>query len=354
MRLDITKRYGLSFVVLLSLLLTACQPKFTDQSEEMKAQAIRIRANVVNSSLVWLDENRLAFMQDNEDTKITWDNTLNIAYIGTDDQVQLPFPDRTEQCEERELITVGNLRRLSNGNLGFILRCSSLELGVREELYMWDIEADELHLLFDFSKDGGGKLPPISYTFAPDMSVLIYGKSGGIGGETYRVDQDKPVQRILPDFVRTNDPNWSPDGKTIAFMGTRTYDGVHPDDFSSYEEARQLLFHPWDIYLMNAEGGNVRLIFEGITDPRGIEWVPSSNRYLSLVGDYNDVSGIWLLDTETKQLSRIWDEWSAYSWSPDGTQLIIMEKIEENGRKSSYPVVIGSPIPPDHDNADGS
>src|SRR5690606_27539463 len=135
-------------------------------------------------------------------------------------------------------------------------------------LFMWDREADSIEMLYEY-KDF---FRADAFAFSPDMTRAIQGQGMGASDKLYWVSRTGELQQLLSDFQRVNDPAWSPDGTTIAFFGTETYPGGDPDDFISFSQTSDLLFYPWDLYLMDADGGNVRRVLERATTPGRLQW----------------------------------------------------------------------------------
>ncbi len=94
-------------------------------------------------------------------------------------------------------------------------------------------------------------------------------------------------------------PDWSPDGKQIAFGSIRN--GTS-----------------W-VAVMDADGSNQRLLVEATGDP---DWSPDGNQLALSRGGQ-----IWLMNADTSNLRQITQS-STFkggpSWSPDGTQMVFI------------------------------
>ncbi len=134
-------------------------------------------------------------------------------------------------------------------------------------------------------------------------------------------------------------PEWSPDGKWIAFLSDR------PGQIAGTPEGKKQL------YVISAEGGEAQQVTKVENDVSGFEWAPDSKRIVfstsdpetkvmkdrkEKYGDYSVVHGdyqmthLWIVEfssgsstaAEPKRLTE-GDQFSVgdFSWSPDGTRI---------------------------------
>jgi Tol biopolymer transport system component len=179
--------------------------------------------------------------------------------------------------------------------------------------------------------------------FAPDMSIFIQEQQrGSMHDELYRVDHGGRMERFFATYQRVRSPSWSPDGHTIAFAGTETIPDPRTNLFTALVGIGDVVFYPWDLYLVSVDGKDVRVILSGIKDLNIIKWSPRGDR-LAFRGEYKDKRGIWVLDMVSSRLTRVWSELDFYDWSPDGKQMVVLQQIEQNGLKSSHPLLIDVP-----------
>ena len=99
-------------------------------------------------------------------------------------------------------------------------------------------------------------------------------------------------------------PTWSPDGTQIAFQSARDGD--------------------YDIYVMDANGGNV----QQLTDDPGRDglpdWSPDGSR-IAFVSDRDGDNEIYVMDVNGGNIQQLTDNPGSDStpdWSPDGTQIV--------------------------------
>jgi Tol biopolymer transport system component len=277
--------------------------------------------------VAWLDENRLAFLYSPELSFKPQDYQVVIYAIDTEEWRRLSV----FQSDECRSASIGQLQRLPNGKLGFVQQCHILPYGEQYTLYTWDTQADTIEVLQSYAMGFHAG----SYAYAPDMSELIQHETVGTGlnDQMYRVTQDGQIQRLFPDWQRVAFPGWSSDGRTIAFMGTEAYPQKEP---TSAGEIADLLFYPWDLYLMDANGENLRILLAEVKG--GVHWQPHG-RSLSFGGSYKDTEGVFIVDTDPVRVTRVWPRSAAHDWSPDGKQMVIIDRTRQDNIEVTHPVI---------------
>ncbi len=261
------------------------------------------------------------------------ESRIIVYSISTGKIYELPIPAKPDECVSAWV--AGPLTRLPNSNLGFVYECNLDPVGNKETLYMWDREADSLQALVQYPES----IAASGYAFAPDMSELIQESAigAGLNNQLYRVHPDGRLEQLLADYQRVRTPSWSPDGLTIAFMGTMAYPPGEPD---TAKEIENLFYYPWDLYLMNVDESNVHMLLSGIVNGSGVQWLPQG-KFLSFMGQYRTKEGIWFLNPDTSQVTRLWPYPTAYDWSPDGIQMVIIERDEKTG--VAHPAIVNLP-----------
>jgi len=123
--------------------------------------------------------------------------------------------------------------------------------------------------------------------------------------DLYSINIDGSDEQLLTGqqgFI--NDmPDWSPDGKKIAFMSTR--DGNK------------------EIYVMDSDGGNIQRITDHPAVDQMPVWSPNSNS-LAFVSERNGNADILIYNLEKEELTQLTDspanEWDP-AWSPNTPEL---------------------------------
>lgn len=291
------------------------------------------------ANVAWLDESRFAFDYAPRPSIDPLDFQITTFDLDTKEWSVLPVPKPSECFSAWSQ----NLARLPNGSLGFIHRCNLESPGEYFTLYTWDKETNGLQVLQRYPQP----FAAADYTFSPDMSELIQEEAVGpkLENELYRVKASGQMEQIFSDWQRVQAPSWSPDGRVIAFLGTEKYPGGDSSAFTSLGQIADLATYPWDIYLMDANGSNVRLALTGITDTGILKWSPQGH-VLAFVGTYKNAKGIWLLNVDTAKVTRIWASRAGFDWSPDGQQMVVLPWTfdSQGNREAIQPVIIDVPV----------
>jgi dipeptidyl aminopeptidase/acylaminoacyl peptidase len=302
-------------------MLVGCNPKsYQDISDSISSQPLPVPEGEF-TSVAWLDKDHIAFIYRSEELiprDLGTDFRIIIFEISSGKTKTLPHSSIPSSCFPPSRIS--ELTRLRNGSLGFVFRCHS-ENGTSGILYVWDNGANsfvEWQSLPDFL--------PRNFSFAPDMSQFIQenGVGDGLNNELYLINSDKKIIRLLRDFQRAGEPAWSSDGKTIAFAGTK--ENPENTNINTWQDIESLFYYPWDIYLMDSDGSNVRILLPLAGNVYDLKWSPTNSNFLLFGGTaFDDSDGIWLLDIATMSVRRIWAENTRFDWSPDGSKIVLLE-----------------------------
>jgi len=172
------------------------------------------------------------------------------------------------------------------------------------------------------------------------MANLLQENANGFGlnNELYRVSANGDLTRIFSDWQRVGLPEWSPDGRRIAFVGTPDYASGTADSLSQIEA---LARYPWNLYLMDADETNIQEIQSDVHIGR-IRWLNGSEQ-LSFAGTYREATGIWVWNTKTQLIVRIWPYAESYDFSPDGTQAVVLHREDFDHGSIFRPIIVQLP-----------
>lgn len=102
--------------------------------------------------------------------------------------------------------------------------------------------------------------------------------------------------------------SWSPDGKKLSFTAYRDKN--------------------WDIYVMNADGTQVKKLTDAPANDSYSSWSPDS-RKIAFASNRSGKFGIYIIDSDGTNLLKLTDDAADYafpSWSPNGKQIAFMSK----------------------------
>ncbi len=140
----------------------------------------------------------------------------------------------------------------------------------------------------------------------------------GIDFEIFVMDADgSNVRQLTDDYDFATSPKWSPNGDLIAFTSYVDRDGgCTRCDNSVYAE----------IFVMDADGTNVRQLTTNDDWDGGLGWSPDGER-IAFASSRDGDAEIYVMDadgTNVRQLTTN-DDWDVTpSWSPDGEQITFM------------------------------
>ena len=191
-------------------------------------------------------------------------------------------------------------------------------------------ERDAIHIQ-KVEYDGFNKVikPDMGAIYSPDWSpdgskILFCGiKDGKLDLFTVDIEKETYV-RLTNDFFDEFDPQWSPDGEKIVFSSDRSN--------SPYEYTINQINEAYDIFIMNADGSDVKRITNNPFNDRNPDWSPDGKNIV-FTSDRNGIVNLYTVDIEEmtlKPLTNLLTGASSTSWSPDGTK-IAFTCFEEGG-----------------------
>ena len=148
------------------------------------------------------------------------------------------------------------------------------------------------------------------FDVSPDGKQIVYLAAPGSGddnwyiAELYAVDLSGAVRHILKPPVQVANVRWSPDGKSLAFIG-----GLMSDEGST----------GGDIFVLPATGGVPHdLTPNRKTSPNWFRWMPSSNQIL-MTEDVSGEMAVSTLDLASGSIEQIWKGAETIGFSGDPT-----------------------------------
>jgi Tol biopolymer transport system component len=256
------------------------------------------------TSAAWLADDQLAFVyESNAGSPL---NDYYVALYSEQDEKWKPL--EKIQPEECQSVYYRQLNRLPDGGLGFLVECYTKPTGFHFYLYERNL-AGTFAVLSKYPD----YFPAGRYSFSPDRAKYVQEEYHGSNiDRLYTIKLgDSQMQQLLSEYKRTRSPSWSPDGRTIAFAGNITVPEPRSNPFSALPGIADVEFYPWELFLMDADGANVRSVLSGVKQADLLKWSPLG-RWLAFRGQYQEVPGIWILDTVSSQVVRVWPEQSLY------------------------------------------
>jgi len=255
---------------------------------------------------------------------------LNIV-TGKSYEAPLQIPD---WCEGGHLL---RLRRLRDRQAGLVLECYFAKPGKRFEgaIIVWDVATQTQTLLHHYPPGFGAS----DFAFAPDLSQGLQERSGdGLSNLLYQVDAQGELQQLLPEYHRVGSPDWSADGRQIAYAVTQKKPDERSSLYTGLVALDNELNQPWRIVVANPDRSDAQVVLERVLGVRALRWSPDS-RYLAFnARNYQGWPGIFVIDMTTFAITQVWAEDTDFEWSPNGESMVIMLDDEQNER--SFPVIL--------------
>jgi hypothetical protein len=156
-------------------------------------------------------------------------------------------------------------------------------------------------------------LPPDAFSpsLSPDGSTIVFVTTDGSLPRIATIGIDGSGMRVLTNKLLGINPVWSPDGTRIAFVGTKPL--------------------PWnkDVYVIDADGTNLRRITRGPSQDWNPEWSPDGThlafvRHPASDDEFADSVDVWVVPVAGGTPTRLTNDpgWSGDpTWSPDSARI---------------------------------
>lgn len=214
--------------------------------------------------------------------------------------------------------------RLPSGQLGYMVACFPAATSAISRLHLmsYDMRSGESRSLLRYplpsSQVGTG-----GYSWNPPMTrgITSDGNGRGLSEQLYwfMLDRWEALDVGMPQAFGAS---WSPDGTRIAFLGARE------QGLSGVGRVEAV----FNLYLMNADGSNMRPLVEGIRYVSSTDWSPGG-RWIVLHGVFGRLvqeRGVWLIEVATGKRTLIQAGQVVFPrWSPDGRRLVAIQHIGE-------------------------
>ena len=378
-------------LLLLSGLLSAClQPEqpVTAKIIELEELLVLPLPSAVYADVAWLDEETLVFKHrqppvpitaedaDRDDDsseegpipfcqvtktcpKVQFDDrfddfAVSLYRLDTQELSEVPLPSPPEYCAHRAG-HLGVLTRVPGARFGYIYNCIGTDIrGISSILYLWDRDQNRMIEYTSYPKPHMRQTEAFragSFSFAPDMSSLFQARASGLSPRLYYVDAeyvdgDGEMVQLFPEFESVTEPSRSPDGKTVVFGGTAGYP-FETDETKTKGQIVQIYRNLFDLYLMDADGSNVRLLLPQVGTLHDLTWSPDGGRLFFVGRSAWGPNGIWMLDLDTLESVQIWPESRSFALSPDGRRILILVVEDYDwARNPTQPTVFALPEKP--------
>ncbi len=270
-----------------------------------------------------------------------------LGYVELDD-VQLPPEDerllsrlqergievflRREASDEEEPEPSG-IGKVIQTKIAFV---ANLDSNGWFDIYVLDSTERLRRLTHDEGEEGRSRRSPLSWS--PDGTKIAFDREGDL----FIIDVESGEEtRLTRTQGREGDPTWSPDGQRIAYVGVSPTEIEVPRREVGGLIAGGFSINPFELFVMDADGGHRRQVTDDILAERSVEWSgPDKLVYCVGIGWHpyprerigvHEISldgGPARMITAEQDMSSGIHAWDYYdpALSPDGQRLIVVRE----------------------------
>ena len=150
------------------------------------------------------------------------------------------------------------------------------------------------------------------------LDLLYHGPAGG-NFQVFRRPPGQPPRQLTLSGISNAEPRWSPDGQTIAYT-------------ANLAEGR------YELYLMNADGGNPRrLLKQNFAYNWGASWSPDGAQIL-FASNQSGMSQLYVVGLDGESPRQLTFEGNNFLgvWSPDGKRIAFTSDRSGSGDNEIY------------------
>jgi len=181
----------------------------------------------------------------------------------------------------------------------------------QHQIYVMNAEGGDLRQI---THDETINAPPVWSPDAEQFAIATLTQQNQSDEDIGIVTLDGNLYPLTDNQQIDTGPTWSPDGRHIAFVSDR--DG------------------PIDIYVMGADGSDIRRLTEGYAQDSRPTWSPDGAQITFVSCLFK--AAIFLMNADGSNLRQLTDEGTLPAWSPDGRYVAY---IVDSGRRTEIYLV---------------
>ncbi len=169
----------------------------------------------------------------------------------------------------------------------------AVKSGAKDALIIVDVESKKREqLIFDEFDE------LFTATWSPDGKSIAFIGLNGDRTDLYRYSfEDKQLSRLTNDWASDFEPNWSPDSKKIIFASQRNINTKEfpQDDLTNWATSP---YNQTDLFIYDIETGNIRQVTNTHWNENYPTWANTENK-IFYTSDAGGVSNLYILDLDS-------------------------------------------------------